>query len=276
MQDSDNTFVFFKPSEELTTKIIKQNQALVEEYIARTAPDESAESDNYEPDFGRFGIGQPRPGRQALRSPGAVGQQVITERIYNYLSALSESQWALDGGSFPVSEYLPNGMITMLGFSSLRKQPESQLATNVGRLIEQLTEEFVDWLANEQNGAFVTPWLEMHLNTKGELLLIAIPENEVDDSTEEIADEAMAVHAYGVPVTSEKRWTRTSDFVETKRNAIASAVEAGRRAYREVRLRIESAGEEKALTAGEGYGERESQEDKPIARASARAEDNRA
>lgn len=238
MQDFDNMFVFFKPSAELTAKIIKQNQALVKEYTARTAPEESTESENYEPDFDRFDPGPRRPGRQASRSPVEVGQQVIVERLYNYLSSLSESQWALDRGSFPIDEYLPNGMLTMLGFSSLRKQPESQLATEVGYLMEQLTEEFVNWLANEQNGAFVTPWLEMHLTTHGELLLIAIPEDEVDDSTEELADETTAAHDY---VTAVESVAPVTDFAES---VFASAVEAGKQAYRE--SRDESAVQERA------------------------------
>ena len=191
MQDSDNIFVFFKPSAELTEAIIKQNQALVKEYTARTAPEEPTETDDYEPDLGRFGLGHPRPIRQTLTSPIETGQQVVAERIYNYLSSLSESPWAMNGGSFPVSEYLPNGMMTSLGFSSLRKEPDSPRARNVWQLVEQLTKEFVDWLANEQNGAFVTPWLEIHL-ANGELRLIAIPESEVDDSADEPGDEVYA------------------------------------------------------------------------------------
>ena len=278
MQDSDNIFVFFKPSAELTKEIIKQNQALVKDYTARTAPEEQTETDYYEPHLGRFGLGHLRPMRQTLTSPVEVGQQVIAERMYNYLSSLSESPWAMDGGSFPVSEYLPSGMITMLGFSSLRKQANSARAKNVWRLVELLTEEFVDWLANEQNGAVVTPWLEMHLTTEGELLLIAIPENEVDDSTEEKADEATAAHTYGVPVSYERVATAAS-IAEMKRemmNAFASAFEAGKRAYRDAHMRNQSAGEEKAVTAGEDYSESKSEQDKPFATASARAEDNRA
>ena len=195
MPDSDNIFVFFKPSANLTEEIIKQNQALVKEYTPRTAPDEPTEIDDYESDLGRFGLGHPRPLRQNLTSPVEIGQQVIAERIYNYLASLSESPWSLKGNSFPVSEYLPNGMITSLGFSSLRKQPDSLRAKIVWRLVEQLTEEFVDWLVNEQNGAFVTPWLVIHLVPKGELRLIAIPESQVDDSTTGEAGSGNEVYA---------------------------------------------------------------------------------
>ena len=177
MQDSDNIFVFFQPSTELTDEIIKQNQALVKDYNTRTGPEAGAERDEDEPALGRFGLGSQRQVRQVLPSPIEMGQQLITEKIYNYLSSLSETPWAMEGGSFPVSEYLPRGMITMLGFSSLRKQPDSQRAVKVWRLVERLTEEFVDWLANEQNGAFVTPWLEIHLTMDGALRLIAIPES---------------------------------------------------------------------------------------------------
>lgn len=183
MQDSDNMFVFFKPSSELTDEIIKQNQALVKEYAARTAPEDVAEFEEDEAGPGRFGLSYQPPLSRTVRSPVETGQQVITERIYHYLSSLSESPWAAEGGSFVVSEYLPKGLITMLGFSSIRKQPESQRAHTIERLVERLTEEFVDWLANQQNGAFVTPWLEIHLTTQGELRLIAIPETEVEDAT---------------------------------------------------------------------------------------------
>jgi len=192
MQDSDNIFVFFKPSANLTEEIIQQNQALVKEYTPGTAPEEATETD--EPDLVRFGLGHPRPVRQTLTSV-ETGQQVVAERLYNYLASLSESPWSLKGGSFPVSEYLPNGMVTSLGFSSLRKQPESPRAKTIWRLVEQLTEEFVHWLVNEENGAFVTPWLEIHLVPEGELRLIAIPESQVDDSTSEEADSGNEVYA---------------------------------------------------------------------------------
>ncbi len=188
MQNTDNIFVFFKPSADLTEEIIKQNRALVKEYTSKTAPEESTETD--EPDLALFGLGHTRPVRQTLTTPVETGQQVIAERIYNYLASLSESPWSLKGGSFPVSEYLPNGMMTSLGFSSLRKQPDSPRAKTVWRLVAQLTAEFVHWLVNEQNGAFVTPWLEIHLVPEGELRLIAIPESQVDDSTSEDAGEA--------------------------------------------------------------------------------------
>jgi hypothetical protein len=192
MQDSDNIFVFFKPSAGLTDEIIKQNQCLVKEHTARTAPEGPIETDDYEPDLGRFGLGHPRPTRQTLTSSVEAGQQVIAERVYNYLCSLSESPWAMEGGSFPVSEYLPNGMMTSLGFSSLRKQPDSKHAKNTWRLVEQLTKEFVDWLVNEQNGAFVTPWLQIHLR-EGKLRLIAIP--EVGDPTSEEIGSTHEVYA---------------------------------------------------------------------------------
>ena len=193
MQDSDNMFVFFKPSAELTEEIIKQNQALVKEYAARTAPEETAEFEGDESGFGQFGLSHQRPVNRTVRSSVETAQQVITERTYHYLSSLSESPWAMEGGTFAVSEYLPKGLITMLGFSSIRKQPESQRAIVVEGLIEQLTEEFVNWLANQQNGAFVTPWLEIHLTTEGELRLIAIPETQVEeDSAMQVANEASA------------------------------------------------------------------------------------
>lgn len=193
MQDSDNMFVFFKPSTELAEEIIKQNQALVKEYAARTAPEETAEYDEDESSLGQFGLNYQRPVSRSVRSPIETGQQVITERIYHYLSSLSESPWAMEGGSFAVSEYLSKGLITMLGFSSIRKQPDSQRTATIERLVERLTEEFVDWLANQQNGAFVTPWLEIHLSNEGELRLISIPETEVEDeSTMQIANEASA------------------------------------------------------------------------------------
>lgn len=288
MQDADNSFVFFKPSPKLADEILKQNQALVKEYAARTAPEEVEEGDD-EPDIGRFGFSYKRPVRQTLTSPVEMGQQLITEKIYNYLSSLSESSWAMEGGSFPVSEYLPRGMITMLGFSSLRKQPDSQRAVGVWQLVERLTEEFVDWLANEQNGAFVTPWLEIHLTTDGELRLIAIPESEVEDGTiqeideaamfQEIDEAAMSAtegtaHVYGAHQPSEGSSTSLARILEMKEeiDAAVSAFQARTRAYLEARKRKESAVETSA--SGDDYGLSESRQDNTFATASGHAEEN--
>lgn len=290
MQDSDNTFVFFKPSAKLTDEIIKQNQALVKEYTARTAPEEPTETADYEPDLGWFGLGRPRSMKPTLVSPVEAGQEVIAERIYNYLSSLSESPWAVEGGTFPVSEYLPSGMMTMLGFSSLRKQPNSARAKNVWRLVERLTEEFVDWLANEQNAAFVTPWLEMHLTTEGELLLIAIPEKEGDDPTRDVNDlssvgDMRVTEANGAVVANDTRTNVSTESVppnnspavitDVKReiDAFVTALEAGKKAYHEARLQNGLEAEETSLTAEEDFGVSESQQDRPFTTASAAAED---
>jgi hypothetical protein len=180
----------------------------------------------------------------------------------------------MEGGSFPVSEYLPRGMITMLGFSSLRKQPDSQRAVKVWRLVERLTEEFVDWLANDQNGAFVTPWLEIHLTMDGALRLIAIPESEVEDGTrQEIDLEAVdaALHYYGVPVSAGESSTGVAQVAEMKEEieAFVSAFEAGKRAYREARRRHEAAVEE---TFGD-YGIRVSRQDQTFGTASGHTEE---
>jgi len=194
MRDSQDSFVFFMPSADLTIEIIRQNQSLVRDYAARTVPGISSESSDDEPLLGRFGLGYLRTRSVSGKPSIESGQRLIAERLYHYLSSLSESPWARDGGSFPVSEYVTDGMITMLGFSSLRRHPDSSRALEVRQLFETLTEEFVDWLANEQNGAFVTPWIEMHLTTKGELSLIAISEDELEDSGDkmESIDEALA------------------------------------------------------------------------------------
>lgn len=281
MQDSDNSFVFFKPSPNLTDEIIKENQALVKEYAARTAPEEVAEGDQDELGMGRFEFIYQRPVRQTLTSPVEMGQQLITEKIYNYLSSLSESSWAMEGGSFPVSEYLSRGMITMLGFSSLRKQPDSQRAVGVFQLVERLTEEFVDWLANEQNGAFVTPWLEIHLTTDGELRLIAIPESEVEDGTIQEIDEASVfategtAHVFDAHQPSEGSSTNLARILKMKQelDAIVSAFEARKRAYRESRKRNEGAVEETSAS-GDDYGLSESRQDNTFATASGQAEEN--
>ena len=272
MQDLDNSFVFFKPSPNLTDEIIKQNQALVKEYAARTAPEEVAEGEQDELGMGRFGFSYQRPVRQTLISPVEMGQQLITEKIYNYLSSLSESSWAMEGGSFPVSEYLPRGMITMLGFSSLRKQPESQRAVGVFQLVERLTEEFVDWLANEQNGAFVTPWLEIHLTTDGELRLIAIPESEVEDGTVHEIDGVSVFATAHQP--SEESSTNLARILEIKHeiDAAVSAFQARTRAYLESRKRKESA--VAASASGDDYGLSESRQDNTFATASGHAEEN--
>jgi len=281
MQDSNNMFVFFKPSTELAREIISQNQALVKEYTAKTLPQDSAETNGDESIFGRFGLGYPRATKPALKSPDETGQELIAERLYHYLTSLAESPWSIEGGSFPVSEYLPNGMITMLGFSSLRRQPKSVRALDVWQLVERLTEEFLNWLANEQNGAFVTPWLEMHLTAEGELRLIAIPETELEDSSSQeneprAAAAAKIAGAYGIPRPSVEDPIRAFHVTETARreiSAVAKAIEAGKKAYREERMRNELRAEDLSVTTEEEHGQKETRQDRSFAAASARTEE---
>jgi hypothetical protein len=177
---SPNYFRFFMPTAELTKAIIKQNQRLFYDYVQRNFP--AGDEEGRDDDEGLSLLGRMLPRR--LRSKTSVdsdrqiesGQQLISERLYNYLSSLSESPWAKEGNTFPLREYVPDGMANMLGLSAYRDlQQDSPQAVEILRLLGALTDEFRDWLVTER-GSFVTPWLEIHLNEDDELRLLAVEE----------------------------------------------------------------------------------------------------
>lgn len=179
---SPKGFRFFMPSTELTKAIIDQNQQLVAEYVERNFPPgyQSNQTESEDQDGSLLG----RLGLETLRSESTVdterqtrkGKQLISERLYHYLSSLAETPRALAGGEFPIWEYLPDGMATMLGLSAYRDmQQDSARAMEIRQLLEGITGEFRNWLLEEQHGRFVTPWIEIDL--RNDALRLAVIED---------------------------------------------------------------------------------------------------
>ena len=169
-------FEFFMPSPELTASILEQNQRLVLENIRENYPpapeiDADSEAESLTALLEVEGVVSSAEAdhRQQLLSC----QRLVAERLYHYLSSLAESPWARDGQDFPIAEYIPEGMATMLGLSAYFEIPgDSDHAKEIRQVLDQLTDEFRDWLRRE-NGEFVTPWIEVHLHSNDALRLIA-------------------------------------------------------------------------------------------------------
>jgi hypothetical protein len=180
MENTANSFEFFLPSPELAEALVAQNQALVSDYARmmnlETEMQEEAEDRSL---LGGLVSGlRPNRARESQSRSTEMARRVIAERLYHYVSSLSETPFALAGGEFPVHEYIADGMGTMLGLSAYRKQPDSARSREIRQLLERLTSEFQDWLIDKQKGKFVTPWLEMHLDARGQLRLLLIAEDE--------------------------------------------------------------------------------------------------
>jgi hypothetical protein len=180
---SVNGFRFFMPSAELTKAVMKQNQQLVSEYVERNFPPgyQSTETESENEDGSLLG----RLELEKLATPSTVdherqtlmGKRLISERLYHYLSSLAETPRALEGADFPLWEYLPDGMATMLGLSAYRDMPrDSARAMEIRQLLERITLEFRNWLLEEQHGIFVTPWIEIGLSEGDDLRLTALEE----------------------------------------------------------------------------------------------------
>jgi predicted RNA-binding protein with RPS1 domain len=144
-------FKFFMPSSDLANAIMEENQHLVSEYVERNYPPGYLESETES---------QTEEGGRETR----MAKRLISERLFHYLSSLAETPRAVDGNDFPLWDYLSDGMATMLGLSAYRDMPsESPRAKGIRRLVDRITFEFREWLRDEQRGAFVTPWIEIHL-----------------------------------------------------------------------------------------------------------------
>jgi hypothetical protein len=170
-------YEFFMPSNELTNAIIEQNQRLVAK--AREGNLSPGSQSNQNVSQVEDGSLLGRMESELLRSQGMpdprrqtrTGQLLISERLYHYLSSLAETPLANEGGEFPIWEYVPSGMATMLGLSAYREMPaDARQAVEIRELLEQLTLEFRAWLVKE-HGSFVTPWFEIELTEDDALIL---------------------------------------------------------------------------------------------------------
>lgn len=175
---SQRSFRFFMPSPELTEAIIAQNRRLLSDYVQRNFP--ITEEEGRVDDEGLSLIARMLPRRVRARASASGerslehGQRLISERLYHYLSSLSESPWAKEGNTFPLREYIPDGMANILGLSAYRNMPPDSLeAREIPRLLSALTDEFRDWLSALEHSSFVTPWLEIYLDEHEELRLLA-------------------------------------------------------------------------------------------------------
>jgi hypothetical protein len=177
-------FRFFMPTTELTGAILVQNQRLVLDNIFENYPvgpeiDADIEDESLTTQLEVEAVVSSADvdhQRQILSC-----QRLVAERLYHYLSSLAESPWARNGQDFPISEYVPEGMATMLGFSAYFELPsDANRAKEIRHLLDKLTDEFRDWLIRE-NGEFVTPWIEIHLQSNDTLRLIAIEENNLPE-----------------------------------------------------------------------------------------------
>lgn len=185
-EGSAKRYRFFMPTTELTEGILKQNQRLIFEHMQEDLlPGSEAEVEPETEDdslLGPLGLGRVRTPIAFDHERQIMGcKRVIAERLYHYLSSLAESPWALNGGDFPIAEYIPDGMATMLGLSAYRDMPpDSQQAKEIRQLLDKIADEFRDWLWKE-NGQFIAPWIEVHLRDNDALRLIAIEETTLPE-----------------------------------------------------------------------------------------------
>lgn len=192
--ESFEGFRFFMPSTRLAKAIMQQNQQLVSEYVERNFPPGYQANDTEAQDGSLLG----RLGLEMLRSPNAIdqerqikmGKRLISERLYHYLSSLAETPRALGGRTFPLWEYLPDGMATMLGLSAYRTMPQDSLRTiEIRQLLEGVTTEFRNWLVEKQNGSFVTPWIEIAISGDDDLRLAVIEESQIAEAGVAVGEE---------------------------------------------------------------------------------------
>src|SRR5947209_5337082 len=109
-------FRFFEPTTELAEAILKQNQRLVLENIRENYPPETEIETEDQSLMERFEPGQVVPLAEVEHQRQILScQRLVAERLYHYLSSLAESPWAQDEHDFPIAEYIPEGMATMLG-----------------------------------------------------------------------------------------------------------------------------------------------------------------
>ena len=181
-------FRFFMPSTELTNAIMEENQRLVSDYVETNFPPEHqiSEIDSQTEDGSRLESERPRfpstvdPERQTV-----IGKRLISERLYHYLSSLAESPWARAGHDFPIAEYIPDGMATMLGLSAHRDMPrDSERAMEISQMLEEVTQEFRNWLLEEEHGSFVTPWIKIDLSDNALRLTLIEESEDSSQSTE--------------------------------------------------------------------------------------------
>jgi hypothetical protein len=199
-------FKFFVPTTELTVAILEENQRLVLENMR-----ENYDGLEIDADIEDESLTASLEAEEAVPS-GEVDhqrkiqscQRLVAERLYHYLSSLAESPWARDGQDFPIAEYIPEGMATMLGLSAYFELPnDSDQAKNTRHLLDRLTDEFRDWLRGE-NGEFVTPWIEVHLHGNDALRLIAIEEANLPEPSPATEAEVGEIYVGSV--------TRVADF----------------------------------------------------------------
>ncbi len=200
-------FRFFTPTTELAGAILKQNQRLVldnilEEYPVGPEIDADIEDESLTAPVEVEGVvysADLDPQRQILSC-----QRLVAERLYHYLSSLAESPWAREGQDFPIAEYIPEGMATMLGLSAYFELPgHSDEAKKIRHLMDNLTDEFRDWLRLE-NGEFVTPWIEIHLQRNDALRLRVIEEANLPEPSPATEPEVGEIYSGSV--------TKVTDF----------------------------------------------------------------
>lgn len=176
----ENRYQFFAPTAELAEALLEQNQRLVFVNMGEDVPHSS------EPEVEPGVEGNLPLGMSEIAGSSSVfdrerqilaSQRLIAQRLYHYLSSLAESPWARDRQGFPIAEYIPEGMETMLGLSV---PPDSRRAEDISQLLAKLTDEFRDWLRQE-NGKFITPWIEIHMLDNDALLLITIEEEALPE-----------------------------------------------------------------------------------------------
>lgn len=176
-------FLFFKPSGPLTRAIAEQNQRLLSESLQRVAPEEELSHEAFEDDesereslttahLRRFSR---RVRRESEEQQVKRLRRLMGERLYHYLATLAESPYAREGGRFHVWEYIPQGMATMLGLAAAfdNHVPESEKVMYTRHLLEKFTEEFRDWLVEEQHRSYVCAWGEIYLDEPDRFMLQA-------------------------------------------------------------------------------------------------------
>jgi hypothetical protein len=176
-------FLFFKPSEPLTSAIAAQNQRLGLESLQRVSPEEELSREAFEDDesereslmtayLRRFS----RRGRRESEEQQVKRLQwLMGERLYHYLATLAESPYAREGGRFYIWDYIPQGMATMLGLAAAfdNHVPDSEQVMYTRHLLKKFTEEFRDWLVEEQRGSYVCAWGEIYLDGPDRFMLQA-------------------------------------------------------------------------------------------------------
>lgn len=195
---------FFKPSSELTNKIVELrhmidvSKSYDDRYNAEEVFRESSrygretEQDRYASDrlksflshLEKELLPQKLPySEQELERIQHQNQLIIAERLYGFLAILARRPRSLEGYRYNIRQIIPEGMGILLGFSqpqlteefwNERESPEglSQSHGLFAKLLQGLTSEFERWLTHERGGQYVAPWGEMLIEGE-DLLLIA-------------------------------------------------------------------------------------------------------